>query len=86
MSRSGDPIFQRNLTRVSTIAKENEFSVTSYNILADQVFTMNPKLYSYLPQEMKFRGPVPKESVRHTQLLKEVCIYYSNDSQFLFLR
>ena len=67
-----DPIFQRNLTRVAKAGTDREFTVVSYNILCDEVFDKNPQLYSYLPKEMKCRGPVPKNSVRHTQLLKEV--------------
>lgn len=61
-----DPIFQRHLRRVAEAGKDREFTVVSYNILCDKVFDKNPQLYSYLPKEMKCRGPVPKDSVRHT--------------------
>ncbi|XP_028407906.1 glucose-repressible alcohol dehydrogenase transcriptional effector-like [Dendronephthya gigantea] len=67
-----DPIFQRDLKRIANAAKDSEFSVVSYNILCDAVFDKNPRLYSYLPDEMKCRGPVPKNCVRHTQLVKEL--------------
>jgi mRNA deadenylase 3'-5' endonuclease subunit Ccr4 len=77
MAGSSDPIFQRNMTRVATAAKDGEFSVVSYNILCDGVFDKNPSLYSYLPNEMKKRGPGLKDSVRHTQLIKEVRSYSS---------
>lgn len=70
-----EPIFRRNLTRVAKANKDREFSVASYNILCDKVFDKNPLLYSYLPKEIKCRGPIPKDSARHTQLLKEVRLY-----------
>lgn len=67
-----EPIFQRNLRRIAPSSKESEFSIVSYNILSDDVFDKNPALYSYLPNDMKRRGPSPKDSVRHTQLVKEL--------------
>ena len=82
---SSEPIFQRNLTRIVTAAKHSEFSVVSYNILCDGVFETNPSLYSYLPNEMKKRGPVPKNSVRHTQLIKEVSHLYFYYRELIWL-
>lgn len=71
----GEVIFQRSLTRVATTSKDNEFSVVSYNILCDDVFEKNPKLYSYLAVDVKCRGPFPNDCPRHTQLIKEVRIF-----------
>lgn len=87
-----DPLFQRNLKRFANAAKDSEFSVVSYNILCDAVFDKNPRLYSYLPDEMKCRGPAPRNCVRHTQLVKEVQrlftlieIYYERNLLTLFM-
>lgn len=65
------PIFQRKLKRVASVAKNEEFSVVTYNILCDNVFIENEAIYRHVADDLKLRGPDPTTSVRHIQLMKE---------------
>ena len=67
-----EPLFQRKLNRVASASEGTEFSLVSYNILCDLVFTENEARYSYASEDVKLRGPVPNSAIRHTQLVKEV--------------
>ena len=69
-----EAFFQRKLQRIVTpSSNDNEFSLVSYNVLEDEVFTNGYAKYEYITDEsLKRRGPNPSVAPRHIQLIKEV--------------
>ena len=73
-----EPLLERTLHRIIDSTKDEEFSVVSYNILCDRAIIADPLFYFTSSSDVVLRGPNPKESVRHIQLMKEVHVNCSS--------